>query len=336
MMLLWGTPSNKGTLVSAGLEKLMDFALYAPSVLAARLAERLFRNPLNSSRFPLSTRAWDDASILPVPYHYYQPILRPTELPEDFWRTPDPLLGIDLHVTEQLALLDHFAQFAPELAAIPEEPSADELAFFYNNPNFGSGDAEALYCLLRLRRPRTIIEIGSGYSTRLARLALDRNAAEGAPGRIICVEPYEMPWLTQIGVDELIRRPVQDVGMDVAGLLTETDVLFIDSSHVVRTGGDVNHIFRRMIPAVPRGVLVHVHDIFLPFEYPVPWMRDLHRFFTEQYLLQAFMAFNDSFRTVLALSYLASNHHEALSAACPVFARQSGRIPGSFWAERVT
>jgi Methyltransferase domain len=320
--------------VSARRDLWLDRLFYLPSVLAAQLARRSLAQPGNFARLPRIAEAWDHASMLPVPYHYYQPIVRVADLPTDTWTEADPMHGIDMRVDEQLALLARFRSLEYELLGIADEAIEGSLEYHYNNPNFGSGDAEALYCMIRLHKPCTLIEIGSGFSTRLARRALDRNKQEGQPGKLVCVEPYEMPWLEQLGVDSLVRQPVETLDEGFFLGLGESDVLFIDSSHVIRTGGDVNHIFRRIVPALPAGVLVHVHDVFLPFEYPQEWVDGLRRFFTEQYLLQAFLAFNSEFEIVLALNYLANFEKPALAAACPVFARQPGRVPGSFWFRR--
>jgi hypothetical protein len=112
-------------------------------------------------------------------------------------------------------------------------------------------------------------------------------------------------------------------------------VLFIDSSHVVQVGGDVTHLFFQVLPRLAPGVVVHLHDIFLPREYPRAWVMEQHRFWTEQYLLQAFLRFNREFEILLSAGWLSAHHPEALAAAIPSWDAERSR-PGSFWMRRVS
>lgn len=132
----------------------------------------------------------------------------------------------------------------------------------------------------------------------------------------------------------MIRRRVETLEPDLFNDLAANDILFIDTSHVIRHGGDVKHIYLNVIPALKPGVLVHAHDIFLPCDYLPEWLRDEKLFWTEQYLLQAFLAFNSDFEVMLAASYLSRHHRKEFEAACPLFAREHGRRPGSFWFRR--
>jgi len=151
----------------------------------------------------------------------------------------------------------------------------------------------------------------------------------------VCIEPFENLWLEQIGVDDVVRQRVENIPLEFFACLQSGDILFIDSSHVLRTGGDVFHEYLRILPTLRQGVLIHVHDIFLPFDYPRDWIVEQRHFWTEQYVLQAFLAFNSAFGVLLAASYLAAYHRDALAAVCPVFAQQERRVPGSFWLERL-
>ncbi len=130
------------------------------------------------SSAPRTGRVWEVAGVLPVPYHFYQPILRPSEVP--VWGSEDPLLGLDLRPEAELRLLAELARFAPEVAAIPRGPSPMRRPHFdYGNESFSSGDAEVLYEMVRLFRPAKVVEVGAGHSTRLIRLALVANARDG-------------------------------------------------------------------------------------------------------------------------------------------------------------
>jgi len=283
---------------------------------------------------PNAHRALDEFDIACVPYHYYQPVYNVADLPERTWTDEDPLLGLDMNLEGQLALLKRF-DYDAELLGFPwEEKPGDELGFYYDNGAYVEGDAEMLYSMIRHFRPRTLIEIGSGFSTRLAKSALDRNRAEGADARHVCIEPYEKPWLEGLGGTEVVRRRVEDVPPEFFRALQAGDILFIDSSHVLRTGGDVFHEYLRILPALSSGVIVHVHDIFFPFEYPRRWIQEQRWLWTEQYLLQAFLVHNSQFEVLLALSYLAHTQRQALADRAPVFARQAESRPGGFWMRR--
>ena len=277
---------------------------------------------------------WEAAGVLPVPYHFYQPVLRSSAVPE--WGAEDPLVGVDMRAGAQLRLLAELEQFAPEVVTVTRgSREADATAFDYSNVSFRSGDAEALYEMVRLFRPAKVVEVGAGHSTRMIRLALNANARDGYDCSHTVIEPYPKPWLASLGAQAIVRETVECASMTHFENLGENDILFIDTSHVVRMGGDVQHLYLRVIPSLRPGVIVHMHDIFLPRGYPREWLADQKKFWTEQYLLQAFLAFNSQFEVLLALAFLSYNHAAALCRACPVYATEPGRLPGSFWMRRV-
>jgi predicted O-methyltransferase YrrM len=182
-----------------------------------------------------------------------------------------------------------------------------------------------LYNLIRLNRPSRIIEIGSGQSTLMARHALHSN---GQPCEHTCVEPYEAKWLENTGVN-VIRERVENVPLSIFDDLGEGDILFIDSSHVIRPCGDVLREFLEIVPRLKPGVLVHVHDIFTPRDYPERWLRSERRLWNEQYLLEAFLSFNSRVEVLCALNWLKHGHYDALKKACPMLRPDSE--PGAFW-----
>lgn len=311
--------------------RVLDLAgvfLTPPAALLAKVQTRF--QPL---RLPLSFRVWDRFGVLPMRYHYYEPVLGMSEVPDRVWTSKDPLYGVDFNVEGQLALLRQF-DYGAELARIPIRRPDRRLGFFYDNESFKAGDAECWYNILRHFKPRRVVEIGSGYSTRMAKQALDENRKEGHPATHVCIEPYNMPWLESMNLDAVIRSKVEDTPLERFTELEAGDVLFIDSSHVLRTGGDVFFEFLHVLPNLKEGVVVHIHDIFLPYEYPQHWIERRRYFPTEQYLLQAFLAFNPDFEVLLGVNYLARDHTPDFNRACPVFAKQRGRTPGSFYIRR--
>ncbi|MBI5059675.1 class I SAM-dependent methyltransferase [candidate division KSB1 bacterium] len=274
-----------------------------------------------------------------TPNHFYEPIPDTRELSEELWTSPSELPGINLNEIEQLRLLDAFkASYKGEYDALPRDRTSDPAQYYVNNGAFASIDGEALYCFVRRFQPRRIIEIGSGNSTLLAAQAVRRNGELTAGYRCdyTVVDPFPnkaihagLPGLTRILAD-----PVQRVPLAKFSELARDDILFIDSSHVLKIGSDVQFEFLELLPRLQPGVIVHVHDIFLPAEYPRYWVIDEFRFWTEQYLLQAFLSFNDAFEILFAASYLHMKHPAELAAAFASYSRE--RVwPGSFWMRKV-
>ncbi|HEX9803294.1 MAG TPA: class I SAM-dependent methyltransferase [Gammaproteobacteria bacterium] len=288
---------------------------------------------LGPERMPLTYRIWDAVGLTPLRHHYYQPVFNVNTIPEDVWTKKDPMLGIDWDEEGQLALLSQF-NYQNELERVPVNEVKGSLEFYHDNNSFGSADAEMLYNMVRFHKPGRVIEIGSGYSTRMMKKALDENKKEGFQSSHICIEPYEMPWLESLGLDEVVREKVESVNPELFSSLQENDILFIDSSHVLRLGGDVFAEYLRILPSLNPGVVVHIHDIFLPYEYPRSWVVEHRRFWTEQYILQAFLAFNSSFRVLAAVHWLYRDRSEQLASACPVYAKLN-KGGGSFWMKKI-
>jgi hypothetical protein len=202
---------------------------------------------------------------------------------------------------------------------------------------FIGADAAALHCMLRDLCPRRVVEIGSGLSTLVAAAALTRNRTEtGRAAELITIDPYPAAMLQAARLPgwRLLAEPVQDVPLGFFAELGPSDVLFIDSSHVLRIGSDVQYELLQVVPRLRPGVVVHFHDIFLPDEYPRHWVMRERRFWNEQYLLQAFLSFNEAFAVLWAGAYLARHHPAALLAAFP-WRVWDTRRPGSFWIRRV-
>jgi hypothetical protein len=203
------------------------------------------------------------------------------------------------------------------------------------NGSFESGDAEYLYQIIRLIRPRRLFEIGSGYSTLVAMRAIRRNREEDASYdcKHICIEPYEMPWLERTGV-AVVRKRVEDLDVALFSELRSDDILFIDSSHVIRPQGDVLFEYLELLPTLADGVIVHIHDIFSPRNYPPLWIVEDVKFWNEQYVLEAFLSNNHDWRIIGALNYLRHNHYDRLKAVAPYLTPD--REPGSFYIQKMT
>jgi hypothetical protein len=279
---------------------------------------------------------WERHGYHVTPVHFYQPIPDTRTLGDRIFDRPSELPGLDLREQAQLELMRTLAaDYGAEFAAWPDQADADPHRYHRGMEQFGSPDAELLYGMIRRHRPRHVIEIGSGGSTRLAAEALLMNARdEGEPGELTAIEPYPDPILKAglPGLSRLVTSRVQDVPMEEFTRLGPDDVLFIDSSHVLSVGSDVQYEFLEILPRLASGVLVHIHDVHWPFEYSKSWILDRHLFWNEAYLLQAFLAFNVAFEILWVGSYI---HHKYPEAIRDAFPAARGRLPGSVWIRRV-
>jgi predicted O-methyltransferase YrrM len=309
---------------------LIDFAL-VPIAATASLALRAIRQT-GFGRMPLTLRVFRKVGIYPLLDHYYEPLFNPAHLRKPLSEDRE-LLGIDWNVAEQLDLLKRF-HFNDELVRFPVDRQADH-EFFYRNGFFESGDAEFLYNMIRLHKPKRIFEIGSGQSTLIAASAVEANRGEDPRYQCehVCIEPYEVEWLDQLNVN-VVRKPVELIDTSLFGQLDENDILFIDSSHMIRPQGDVLFEYFEILPILKSGVLIHIHDIFTPKDYLDEWIQSVC-FWNEQYLLEAFLSYNSEFKIIGALNFLKHHHPDDLTAACPVLREQlESREPGSFWLRR--
>jgi len=309
---------------------LLDILL-APFTLAGALLFTFIRRG-GIQRMPVSRKILLKVGVFPIVRHYYEPQFDHRQLARSL-REDRPLPGVQWNAQEQLELLGKF-HYAEELLRFPYHKSP-RLEYHYDNDFFLAGDSEYLYSMVRHFAPSRIIEIGSGNSTLMVENAIRANLREN-PGyscRHICIEPYEMPWLEETGVT-VLRERVETMDRALFTTLGAGDILFVDSSHIIRPQGDVLAIYLEILPTLKSGVLVHVHDILTPKDYFDQWVVDEVKFWNEQYLLEAFLTLNRDFRIIGALNYLKHHHLELLSAKCPVLGRVRGCEPGSFWMVR--
>ncbi|MBN2562024.1 MAG: class I SAM-dependent methyltransferase [Phycisphaerae bacterium] len=272
--------------------------------------------------------------------HYYLPIPDKADLGDDFWEKTSDLPGLALNETRALDLLDKV--LPPYLQEFRErfplhEGGAQPDSFFLTNGTYMAVDAHVYYAFIRHFRPKRILEIGGGRSTLLAVAAGLRNARSSGQGpRVTVIDPFPSPLIKTgfAGLTEIIPARVQDVGLDTFASLTENDMLFIDSSHVLRAGGDVQFEYLELLPRLRPGVLVHVHDVSLPKNYPRVYFEQ-HLYWNEQYVLQAFLAFNSRFEVIWPGNYLMCRHRARIEAAFPEILEQRKTYPDSeptsFW-----
>jgi predicted O-methyltransferase YrrM len=313
------------------MARVADLVMLPLTAVAALWLKQARR--IGLQRMPLTRRVLRAIGVLPVRDHYYEPLINPKALRYPLDRERE-LRGVDLNVAEQLSLLERFS-YQAELDSLPRQDTG-RLEFFYHNASFESGDAEFYYSIIRLLKPGKIIEIGSGHSTLMAvnAINMNRKADAGYTNELICIEPYEQPWLERLGV-KVLRSRAEELGYELFESLRENDILFIDSSHVIRPQGDVLFEVLELFPRLRSGVLIHVHDIFTPRDYLQAWIVDEAKLWNEQYLLEAFLSVNSEFQVIGALNYLKHHYPRELGARLPVLGQEmQSREPGSFWIRR--
>ncbi len=296
---------------------------------AAFVGQLVSQQLLHTAGYKSYFRLWENDGLHITPVHFYQPIPDTRKLPDTAWiehTTP----AIDMRTRSQLKLIrTAFPKYRPEYDSIPQNADDDFKGYFLENGRFPGLDGLIAYCVVRHFRPQRIIEIGGGYSS----LILAQAAVKNGTTSLKTIEPYPMAHLQHgfPGLTQLFEQDVQSLAPEFFDELEANDVLFIDSSHVVKTGGDVNYLFLEILPRLAPGTLVHVHDINFPSDYPKKWVVGDLRFWTEQYLLQAFLSYNSEFNTVLCNSYLATYHPSQLRSTFPTLQSLKG---GSFWMRR--
>jgi cephalosporin hydroxylase len=267
--------------------------------------------------------------LFPIRNHYFEPLFDDTNL--RYPLSDDRYLpGLDLNVSSQLSFLDSL-KVSSELQDMRWDlKNKDVEGFCIYNPSISFGDADFLYQFIRAVKPRKIIEIGSGYSTKVIRLARLRNHAEsGIVSSHICIEPYEWSWLNSLPDITLVRKRVEECDIDWATELVAGDLLFIDSSHMIRPQGDVLKEYLEILPQLASGVYVHIHDIFTPKDYLDVWIVEYVRFWNEQYLLEALLSNTGRYEVISALNYLKHHHYDKLKQVCPYLVTNAN--PGSFY-----
>jgi predicted O-methyltransferase YrrM len=291
-------------------------------------------NSIHNRFFPL----WERLGIHVTPVHFYEPIPNTALLEDKLWKKKLELAGVDFNEKGQVEILSNFFRFKEEYDKFPVKKTSIRNQYFIDNKYFESVDGEVLYCMVRHFKPKKILEIGSGYSTLVSAQAILRNREEDETynGKLIAVEPYPPNFLkgNVLGLTKLIQNKVQDIPISDFETLEEADILFIDSSHVLKIGSDVQYLFLDVLPRLQKGVIIHFHDIFLPVEYSRKLILKEHLFWTEQYLLHAFLLFNHAFQVLWAGSYMHLRHPDLLEKFFSSYNRHR-RWPGSFWIRKV-
>lgn len=253
--------------------------------------------------------------------HFYSPVVNPEELTEETARIwpddPATSCGLEFNDPSHAEILRHgFSRHLYKYDYPEKRPlGASDTQFYAANGQFGWLDARVLSVLLNELQPRRVLEVGSGFSTLLIADTNYRHL-QGAI-RFQSIDPFPRPFLNQplAGFDGVLQQPVQSVPLHLFEELQSGDFLFIDSSHVCKTGSDVQFLFLQVLPRLKPGVYIHIHDIFLPEEYPMHWVLEENRSWNEQYLLHAILTHSSRFEVVFGSMYAYLKHREDLARA---------------------
>ena len=299
-------------------------------------------------------RIFQSIGISLVPNHYYWPVPDLKELEARKWPADQFPIGVDLALEKQL---DFLRTVVPRYESEWGSTSGPIGTAGYTRGNgfFETVDAEIAYCLVRHLKPKRIIEVGGGYSSRVMAAALDMNLQmDGVRGELLTIDPHPDRFPKEALSDRvrLIAASVQSIDLDIFLSLEDGDFLFLDSTHVVGVGSDVVREYLEILPRLNPGVLIHAHDIFIPSDYPRKMVLQSLSFWSEQYLLEALLTFNPRFEVVWGSSAMQGFNPEALEHAFPHWkhsyqnmAREKRRFlpsldgervwPSSFWMRKI-
>lgn len=317
------------------------------------LAQTVHGSPTGFNLMVRAFRLLQRTGINVTPNHFYWPVPDISALEKRDWPvySVPPQCGFD--ISEQRELAEQLMSDYGEEFRFAHEKNNDE--YHYNNGYFESVDAEMAYCLMRRYKPARVVEIGTGFSTRVLAAALHQNQErDGIAAQLFSIDPFPARLPKDLWGDRVVQIPtgIQDIDLEFFDGLEANDVLFIDSSHVVSVGSDVVREYLQILPRLKPGVLVHVHDIFLPSDYPREAVLKNLWFWSEQYLLQAFLSFNSSFEVLWGSSAMQIFDPKTLARCFPnwrhsyrrmppskrqfVPTRDGDRVwPSSFWMRRV-
>lgn len=271
------------------------------------------------------------------PGHFYSSVVNLDEVEsrkQQIWKETRDLPGIDLNLEKQESFLTDLAKYA-ELIPFQSETKGP-FRYYFDNKTYAHADGLVLFSMLMHYKPKRVIEVGSGFSSALM---LDTNETFlDNSVKFTFIEPN--PGMALEGLlrkgdkdkAEVHTRLVQEVDPSIFSQLEENDILLIDNSHVSKTGSDVNYVMTEILPRLNKGVIIHIHDIFYPFEYPSEWVLDLRLNWNEIYIVHSFLLFNQSFEILFFSDYIQQTYKEKLAKEIPLFLKDR---PGSLWIRKI-
>ena len=297
---------------------------------AARLIPRpLVRHYLKSLWY--QPRLQDSLRYHVQPYRFESVI--PTRFDVDRARLKQRrnLPGIQLNERSALEFLAKLKPYAREITSFPLEKKTGA-SFWLNNYGYGDFDAVTLYCIVRHLKPKRIIEAGCGFSSCVTSLACRKNQEEGHLTECLFIEPYPSEYLKEFNLyGELLVKKIEEVPLSRFEQLEAGDILFIDTTHIIKAQSDCCYELLEIIPALRPGVLIHVHDIYTPYDYPEELLLDQLRSFNEQYGLECLLSNSSDLEVVLPLYLMWKDHRNLLDELMP---QATIRPPAAFWVQK--
>lgn len=266
--------------------------------------------------------------------HYCSPIVDPQELKSstfETYRANDKVLGVTIDLDRMETLFRDMMSLSPTLPM--PELAVDTQRYHLQNTMYGIGDAGILSAMIHYLKPSRIIEVGSGFSSAVT---LDTLDMLGLDAHCTFIEPYTSRLesiLRPADRDrvDIIQRNVQDVDLQTFSKLGHNDILFLDTTHVSKTGSDVNFEIFEVLPRLSSGVIIHFHDVFDKFEYPDQWVYEENRSWNEIYMLRAFLMYNRDFEVIYANDSFAKNRRAVVEQFRPALLRNPG---GGLWLRK--
>ncbi|GLB24132.1 hypothetical protein LXJ15735_03730 [Lacrimispora xylanolytica] len=315
---------------------------YASSEIASSLEKKGFSNVLTPDVVDLviywENMRYSDNKVRFFPYgHFYSLYHNLEEIQFHanlLFSKEKEIKDIDLNEEAQIGILYTMSLLydsIPKWEDINDCTTTYSLRYKFNNPNLSPGDAVGLHCMLRILKPKKVIEIGSGYTSAVMLFTNEHYLSNKVNFKFI--EPYPdllNSLLKPSDEIDLLPTPLQNVSFDIFENLEEGDVLFIDSIHVSKVGSDVNYLFFEIFPRLKKGVYIHLHDIFYPFEYPKEWIFS-GKVWNELYLLRAFLQNNYNYKILFFQNIMEKRHKDKFMEKWPLNAPIHG---GSIWLQK--
>ncbi|MEI8074585.1 MAG: class I SAM-dependent methyltransferase [Bacteroidota bacterium] len=271
------------------------------------------------------------------PGHYYSPVVDLSDLEKrqkNIWETERSLNGIDFNDNEQKLFFESLIEYSKEIPFT--ENKTENHRYYFDNKTYVHADGLVLFMMLNKLKPRKLIEVGSGFSSALILDTKDEFLKY--PIELTFIDPNPQDRLTALLKDEdyktttIIKDIVQNTSIETFRELKENDILLIDNSHVSKTGSDVNYLMTDILPNLNKGVVVHIHDIFYPFEYPKEWLFNTRLNWNEIYSVHNFLLFNSAFKILFFSDYVQMKYSDDLKEKAPLFFKSR---PGSLWIQKI-
>ncbi|MDB6022025.1 MAG: hypothetical protein JWQ04_1882 [Pedosphaera sp.] len=274
----------------------------------------------------------DRQGYIVTPQVFYSPFPNPQEVDLEKLKEKRDLPGVNFNMEETKNLMGELAKLSVETRNFIKNRPPGTLTIW--DMTYPVADSATLYAMLRHLKPRNYIEVGCGWSSRCSAAALDRNRVEGHACKATYIDPYPAPHLAEVKLPgEFLKQKVERIPLERFLQLEAGDVLFIDTSHVIKTQNDVEYELIHVLPSLKPGVIVHIHDILTPYDYPVDWTvgpGTQRNGINEQYALECLLSGGEDWEVILPVHLLSKDHRPLLAQLIDADGR-----PAAFWIRKL-